>query len=103
MDPSSPDAHCMFSSLASLSPVRFLSLKRIADPTSSLEPVKEAFYHWSFPTDIHVSSNKHFACYPLIELTKLYSGLGASIARMVQYIQVETGGDPALFSDLQRK
>lgn len=34
---------------------------------------------------------------------ELCSGLGASIARMVQYIQVETGGNPALFTDLERK
>ncbi|KAF4631663.1 hypothetical protein G7Y89_g6466 [Cudoniella acicularis] len=49
---------------------------------------------------LHMTPSRKLSIIGLFLLA--FIGLGAAIARMVQYIQVETGGDPALFTDLER-
>lgn len=49
---------------------------------------------------LHLSLAKKLSIIGIFMLA--FVGLGACIARMVQYIEVETGGDPALFTDLER-
>ncbi|QKX55842.1 uncharacterized protein TRUGW13939_02940 [Talaromyces rugulosus] len=69
--------------------------------TSSIKPPKEAIRHRYLPISIDVSTS-HGNIGPGRRIDNIYSGLGASIARMVKYIEVELGGYSALISDHYR-